>query len=57
MKSPSSQYAFDRKSSLGLRFTSTESLDDGYRTARGQATLGSAPLRIDLLQVDLNARF
>jgi hypothetical protein len=40
-----------------LRFTGTRSLDDGYRDADGRANLSSAPLRIDVLQLDLNARF
>lgn len=50
-------YAFDIRTSLGLRMTSTRSLDDGYRSATGEATKSSAPLRIDVLQVDLNSRF
>jgi hypothetical protein len=51
------QYAIDRRTWLGLRFTGTRSLDDGYRDADGRANLSSAPLRIDVLQLDLNARF
>ena len=50
-------YAFDRRTSLGLRITSTRNLDDGYRDADGLANRSSAPLRIDVLQLDLNARF
>lgn len=52
------QYALDRRTSLGLRVTSTRNLDDGYRApVTGEATKSSAPLRIDVMQVDLNARF
>jgi hypothetical protein len=52
------QYALDRRAALGLRLTSTRNLDDGYRApGTGEATKSSAPLRIDVLQIDLNARF
>jgi len=44
-------YGFDRNTSLGLRWTSTRNLDDGT------THLSSAPLRLDTLQLDLNARF
>jgi hypothetical protein len=44
-------YGFDRNTSLGLRWTSTRNLDDG------STDLSSAPLRLDTLQLDLNARF
>lgn len=50
-------YAFDRRTSLALRLTSTRNLDDGLRDADGLANRSSAPLRIDILQLDLNARF
>ena len=50
-------YAFDRHTTIGLRVTSTRNLDDDYRSPSGEATLSSAPLRIDVLQLDLNARF
>jgi hypothetical protein len=57
-------YAFDRRTSLGLRLTSTRNLDDGYRflAVPGNASslsgnLSSAPLKIDVMQIDLNARF
>jgi hypothetical protein len=58
------QYAFDTKASLGLRFTSTRNLDDGVRflVIPGDETsisgnLSSAPLRIDVLQLEANLRF
>jgi hypothetical protein len=52
------QYALDRRAALGLRLTSTRNLDDGYRApVTGLATKSSAPLRIDVMQIDLNARF
>jgi hypothetical protein len=57
-------YAFDRRSSLGFRLTSTRNLDDGYRylAVPGDpnsvsANLSSAPLKIDVFQIDLNTRF
>lgn len=57
-------YAFDRRFSLAARWTSTRNLDDGVRflAVPGDPTslsgnLSSAPLRIDVLQIDLNARF
>jgi hypothetical protein len=51
------QYAIDRRTWLGLRLIGTRNLDDGLRDSAGRANLSSAPLRIDLLQLDLNARF
>ncbi len=56
------QYAFDRRSSVGLRWTSTRNLDDGVRTLLGTppvpaGNLSSAPLKIDVLQIDLSTRF
>ncbi len=52
------QYAFDRRSSLGLRWTSTRNLDDQVLTDTfPQGTLSGAPLKIDVLQVELNTRF
>jgi hypothetical protein len=52
------QVALDRRAALGLRLTSTRNLDDGYRApVTGLATKSSAPLRIDVMQIDLNARF
>jgi len=52
------QYAFDRSTSLGLRWTSTRNLDDKVvSTTFPQGTLSGAPLKIDVLQLDLNARF
>ncbi len=57
-------YAFDRRATLGMRFTSTKNLDDGVRflAIPGDPTsisgnLSSAPLKIDLLQVEVNVRF
>ncbi|MFY8116583.1 MAG: putative porin [Roseateles sp.] len=54
-------YAFDRRASLGLRLTSSRNLDDGVRVKLGDGTttgtLSSAWLKIDVLQLDLNARF
>jgi hypothetical protein len=56
------QYAFDRRTTLALRATSTRSLDDGVRyvdpiSGAARANLSSAPLKIDVLQIDLNSRF
>lgn len=58
------QVAFDHKATLGLRFTSTRNLDDGVRflAIPGDETsisgnLSSAPLKIDLLQLEANLRF
>lgn len=58
------QYAFDTKSTLGLRFTSSRNLDDGVRflAIPGDASsvsgnLSSAPLKIDVLQLEANLRF
>jgi len=57
-------YALDRNFWLGLRWTSTRNLDDGARflavpgdPSSLSGNLSSAPLRIDVLQLDLNARF
>lgn len=55
-------YAIDRHLSLGIKYTSTRNLDDGVRTPVGSppvptGNLSSAPLKIDVLQVDLNAWF
>jgi hypothetical protein len=56
------QYAFDRRTSLGLRVTSTRNLDDGVRTQIGNppvsvGNLSSAPMKIDVIQIDLSTRF
>jgi len=58
------QYAFDNKFTLGLRFTSSRNLDDGVRflAIPGDASsvsgnLSSAPLKIDVLQLEANMRF
>lgn len=51
-------WALDRSASLGLRWTSTRNLDDGVVSPFAPGgTLSSAPLRIEVLQMDLNARF
>ncbi|MCV2365143.1 putative porin [Paucibacter sp. DJ1R-11] len=57
-------YALDRNFWMGLRWASTRNLDDGVRflAVPGDASslsgnLSSAPLRIDVFQLDLNARF
>jgi hypothetical protein len=57
-------YAVDRHATLGLRFTSTRNLDDGVRflavpgdPASISGDLSSAPLKIDLLQIETNVRF
>jgi hypothetical protein len=57
-------YAFDRNSTIGLRWTSTRNLDDGRRflTTPGDPTslsgnLSSAPLKIDVIQLEVNSRF
>lgn len=44
-------YAFDRRTALGLRATSSRNLDDG------QLNLSSAPLKVETLQLDLTTRF
>jgi len=56
------QVAFDRRTTLGLRVTSTRNLDDGVRytdaaTGSTRGNLSSAPLKIDVFQVDLSSRF
>jgi hypothetical protein len=55
-------YAIDKNLALGIRYTSTRNLDDGVRTPVGNppvptGNLSSAPLKIDVLQIDLNAWF
>jgi Putative porin len=57
-------YFVDRNTSVGLRWTSTRNLDDGrrFQTVPGDPTsisgnLSSAPLKIDVIQLDLNAKF
>lgn len=56
------QYAFDRRTTLGLKATTTRNLDDGQRTVNPvtgavESSFSNAPLKIDVLQVDLNTRF
>ncbi|MES1163227.1 MAG: putative porin, partial [Rhizobacter sp.] len=57
-------YAFDRRSTIGLRWTSTRNLDDGRRfllvptdPTSISGNLSSAPLKIDVIQVEVNAKF
>ena len=57
-------YAFDRRSTIGLRWTSTRNLDDGRRFLSNPSdptsvtgNLSSAPLKIDVIQLEVNARF
>ncbi|WP_457355339.1 putative porin [Roseateles sp. P5_D6] len=57
-------YGLDRGFWLGVRWTSTRNLDDGVRflavpsdPTSLSGNLSSAPLRIDVLQLDLNVRF
>lgn len=52
------RYAFDRRTHLGLRWTSTRNLDDKVvSTTFPLGTLSGAPLKLDVLQLDLNTRF
>ncbi len=54
-------YGLDRHLWLGTRWTSTRNLDDGVRFVDGSGltvgTMSNAPLRIDVFQLELNARF
>jgi hypothetical protein len=57
-------YTVGRRTTLGLRYTSTSNLDDGQRFLSNPAdptsstgNLSSAPLKVDILQVELNAKF
>jgi hypothetical protein len=50
-------YAFDRRTTLGLRVTSTRNLDDGTVDSAGVPSASNNPLKIDVLQLDLNTRF
>lgn len=57
-------YAFDRHATLGVRWTSTRNLDDGRRflsvptdPTSVTGNLSSAPLKIDVIQVEVNAKF
>lgn len=58
------QYAFDTRATVGLRYTSTRNLDDGVRflAIPGDPTsisgnMSSAPLKIDVLQLETNLKF
>ena len=57
-------YFIDRNTSVGLRWTATRNLDDGrrFQAIPGDPTsisgnLSSAPLKIEVIQIDLNAKF
>ena len=57
-------YALDLRFWMSARWTSTRNLDDGVRylavpgdAASLSGNLSSAPLRIDVFQLDLHARF
>ncbi len=57
-------YTFDRRASVGLRWTTTRNLDDGVRTLSNPSQptsvigdMSSAPLKIDVIQLDLNTKF
>ena len=57
-------YFLDRNTSIGLRWTSTRNLDDGYRFLAVPSdprsisgNLSSAPLKVEVIQIDVNARF
>jgi hypothetical protein len=57
-------YAFDRNTTLGARWTSTRNLDDGVRflAVPGDPTsvsgnLSSAPLKVDVIQIEVQSRF
>ncbi|GCL62919.1 putative porin [Pseudaquabacterium pictum] len=56
------QYAIDSRAVLGLRLTSSRNLDDGVRTVNAangavESSFSNAPLKIDVLQLDLSTRF
>lgn len=58
------QYAIDHNTTFGARWTSTRNLDDGYRflAVPGDPTsvsgnLSSAPLKIDVIQLEVQSRF
>ena len=57
-------YAFDRRSTIGLRWTSTRNLDDGHRALLNPSdptsiggNMSSAPLKIDVIQLEVNSKF
>ena len=57
-------YTFDRHATIGVRWTSTRNLDDGRRFLANPSdptsvtgNLSSAPLKIDVIQVEVNAKF
>jgi hypothetical protein len=57
-------YTVGKRTTLGLRWTSTKNLDDGQRFLSNPAdptsvtgNLSSAPLKVDILQVEVNAKF
>ena len=57
-------YTLDHNTNFGLRWTSTRNLDDGQRflAVPGDPTsvsgnLSSAPLKIDVIQVEVSSKF
>lgn len=57
-------YTLDRNTTFGARWTSTRNLDDGYRflAVPGDPTsvsgnLSSAPLKIEVIQIEVQSRF
>ncbi|WP_077034382.1 putative porin [Pelomonas sp. KK5] len=54
-------YGIERNAWFGARWTSTRNLDDGVRftdaSGATAGTMSSAPLKIDVFQLELNARF
>lgn len=54
------QYGIAPRTSVGARLTSTHNLTDGYviqTFSGGAADISSAPLKIDVFQLELNSRF
>lgn len=57
-------YTLDRNTTIGGRWTSTRNLDDGYRflsvpsdPTSVSGNLSSAPLKIDVIQIEVQSRF
>jgi len=57
-------YAFDRHATIGMRWTSTRNLDDGRRylavptdPTSVTGNVSSAPLKVDVIQLEVNAKF
>ena len=55
------EYAFTDNATLGMRYLSTQELDDGVRftndSGQVKGNMSSAPLRIDTIQLEANLRF